>query len=207
MGNFNSGRRRRGADRCEALKRIEMSYLRAHNMLTPGKSSSLSWSRRGEPSGRINVEAQKDGLRLIYRTRQVGEEWRDVDETIPYAYTRTAFDGRRAWFVCPSCRRRCSVLYGFSRFRCRKCHRLTYASQYEAEWERSRTKSERIRRKLGDATFPVLGDYNPFPPRPRGMWRSTYERLRQRDAELLTTATDQFAGKVGALLDRLGRRR
>ena len=33
------------------------------------------------------------------------------------------------WFACPSCRRRCRVIYGGARFRCRLC----YGAKYESE--------------------------------------------------------------------------
>ena len=58
-----------------------------------------------------------------------------------------------------------------------KCYRLTYSSQYEEAWERVRGKAERVRKKLGDSKGLSAGDFNPFPPRPKGMHRRTYERL------------------------------
>jgi hypothetical protein len=204
MGNFFSGRRRRDAGRCEAAKRIELSYLRKQGMLKPGWRWTLSWTFRGEPSGWIRIETETEGLRLIYRTRPAGGEWEDVDELIAYSHTATNFNGRRQWFVCPSCGRRCGVLYGFSRFRCRSCFCLTYSSQYEAQWERARDQAERIRKRLGGSGNIIVGDFNPFPPRPKGMWRATYEQLRQRDAELLDEANAGFCAEAGALLARLG---
>jgi len=48
-------------------------------------------------------------------------------------HTPTPTGGRRAWWVCPSCGRRCAALYlpdDHERLGCRRCCRLVYASQY-----------------------------------------------------------------------------
>ena len=42
------------------------------------------------------------------------------------------FGGVRHWFSCPSCGRRCRILYGGARFRCRLCRGARYESQYQA---------------------------------------------------------------------------
>lgn len=200
-GNFRSGRRRRGAQKCEEMRRIELAHLRTQGMLEPGRRSRLSWTSRGMPAGWIEIAAEDEGLRLLYRCRRPGEGWTDVDELVRYAFDATPF-GRRQWFLC-SCGRRCRILYGGDRFRCRTCHRLRYESQYEARWERDRTKAERIRRRLGDSTFPIVGDCNPFPERPRGMWRRTYQRLAQQDSELMQAAGAEFERVCGAFLQRI----
>jgi hypothetical protein len=54
-----------------------------------------------------------------------------------FRITRTAcnYGGWRYWFLCPTCKRRCGLLYrrGYSEyFACRKCHDLTYRSVQDA---------------------------------------------------------------------------
>ena len=47
-------------------------------------------------------------------------------------FSRTAchFGGRRWWFLCPTCERRCGVLYiDWGRIACRICCNLTYESR------------------------------------------------------------------------------
>jgi hypothetical protein len=79
-------------------------------------------------------------------------------------------------------------------FRRRKCYRLTYASQYESQWETARSKAERIRKSLsGKSENVIVGDYNPFPPRPKGMHRKTYRRLMALDRWLLGEAKNCLA--------------
>ncbi len=45
--------------------------------------------------------------------------------------------GKRAWFVCPDCGRRCRFLYEIeNRWTCRVCQVLVYRSQWRSKWYR-----------------------------------------------------------------------
>jgi len=66
---------------------------------------------------------------------------KDVSEWVPLVETETPFGGRRQWFECVSCRSRCRILYGGGRFRCRRCHRLRYETQYEPGFARAATRA------------------------------------------------------------------
>jgi hypothetical protein len=59
--------------------------------------------------GSIVVLALATGLKLMYRTRVGEDEWRDVDELVPFLWTSMKFGGRRRWFQCLSCGRRCRI--------------------------------------------------------------------------------------------------
>jgi hypothetical protein len=97
-------------------------------------------------------------------------------------------------FRCLSCGRGCAILYCGKYFRCRKCYRLTYASQYESQWETARSKADRIRKSLsGKSENVIVGDYNPFPPRSKGMHHKTYRRLKALDRRLLGEAENCLA--------------
>jgi hypothetical protein len=55
-----------------------------------------------------------------------------VTYRLPVTFTRAAFGGRRAWFLCPRCQRRCRKLFIDDRYRavaCRTCLHLRYRSQ------------------------------------------------------------------------------
>jgi len=55
-----------------------------------------------------------------------------LEECIHLTHARTRFNGRRLWFVCPCCRRRCRDLFVtpyLHSWQCRICHKLTHASQ------------------------------------------------------------------------------
>ncbi len=77
---------------------------------------TLSWSYGGDSVGSIGLQAKFDGVRLFYRRRRDDGEWYDVDELVPTVWTPTQFGGRRQWFCCLKCARRCRILYGGSRF-------------------------------------------------------------------------------------------
>ena len=125
--------------------------------------------------GSIGLQAKSDGVRLFYRSRGDDDEWHDVDELVPTVWTPTQFGGRRQWFLCLKCGRRCRVLYGGSRFRCRCCHRLSYSSQAETRADRATRAMFKIVRRLDPEE-----DCNDLPPKPKGMHRRTYERLVER---------------------------
>ena len=114
--------------------------------------------------------------------------WRpeNVNEFIPIVMTATAFGGSRHWFSCPSCGRRCRLIYGGLRFRCRLCWHALYESQYESEPMRISAMRWRIRQKVeerGGQEWPFSLD-GPFPPKPPRMHWRTYRRLKARDEEL-----------------------
>jgi hypothetical protein len=55
------------------------------------------------------------------------------DYAVEVVTTLTPSDGTRWWWTCPSCERRCGLLYlehPRTRLACRVCHHLGYKSQY-----------------------------------------------------------------------------
>ncbi len=120
-----------------------------------------------------------------------GQRWGDtVAGDVEMDWTRLPSGGKRPWFLCPSCGRRCGVLYGIGpRIICRVCGGLTYESQNESRDFRALRKAQKIWVRLGgnaDVT-------EPFPSRPRYMHRRTYQRLwRQYEA-----AIEQYVGGDG----------
>jgi hypothetical protein len=181
MGGLGSGNRWRSSGAtCESNKRIDLKYLKERGWLQPGNRYSLNWNRNGEPSGNINYTAHEGCLLLDFRVRDYGEEeWTPVTQTVRFDYTHVNFGGQRQWLVCPRCNRRCRILYGGSRFYCRKCYRLKYQSQVEDSAQRAITRAQATRKRLGG--FECIDD--PFPPKPKGMHWKTYNRLEAADEE------------------------
>jgi len=68
---------------------------------------------------------------------------------------------------------------GCKYYGCQYCYNVGYSSQCEDEQIRARTNAEKIRLRLGGS--PSLGE--PFPDKPKRMWRRTYGRLRARAEE------------------------
>ena len=74
-------------------------------------------------------------LKPIHDPSEIAVKWEDGTKStyrISVTFTETAFHGRRVFFVCPRCQRRCRKLYvnGFYRIlACRLCLGLRYRSQ------------------------------------------------------------------------------
>lgn len=175
MGGRGSGNwRRSGRATCESCYSISISTLRAHGLLKPGASGTLTWSRHGETTGSTCVENLPAGLQLTYRTQhQTDGAWVEIKETIPWAASGQHFGGRRLWFSCLGCQKRCGVLYGGQHYRCRKCWNLSYESQRQELRLPAARKIEAIRKRLGAESYTSAA----LPERPKGMHHRTYEQL------------------------------
>jgi hypothetical protein len=113
-----------------------------------------------------------------------------VAETVRIVRIPCRLGGARPYFICPgvvngiACGRRVAKLHGPGRyFLCRHCYRPAYASQSESDLDRALRRANKIRQRLGGDP----GMAAPFPDKPKGMWRRTYERLRREvwDVEML----------------------
>jgi hypothetical protein len=93
---------------------------------------------------------------------------------VRWTTTTPHYGGRRYWWLCPACSRRCAHLYGGHPFLCRECHGLTYSTA-QSGGELTETIDNRLirlRRKLGGGRF-----LDPPPEKPERMHWQTYERL------------------------------
>ena len=207
MGGIGSGRPSGfGRDKVENCRSIDVNRLQREGCLRPGWSGGWQWSRDGEKVASITLRAEANRLHLSYRVRARGDEWQDVDEAVHITRVVCRFGGVRPYFVCPgvvngtACGRRVAKLYGAGRyFVCRHCYRLSYASQSEGEWDRAVRRVSKIRQRLGGE--PYASDI--FPKRPNGMWRRTYERLRQRTITTEMLANEAFERQAERLLARI----
>jgi hypothetical protein len=135
-----------------------------------------------------------------------GGEWDDVEETVRIVRVPCHLGGARPYFICPgvvngvTCGRRIAKLYYRGRyFVCRHCHRLAHASQREGGWERALRRANKLRQRLGGKS----GAASLFPPRPRGMWRRTYERICEQVFEAERLADEAFAIDGERFLSRI----
>src|SRR5687767_7367378 len=159
MGGYGSGRhmraRRATVDQSRSISAGELPRL---GLITPGRpqSSTIEWSGEGlwplGSRGTLTVcarDTRRATARLTYRA---GGAAHPLDEEITLHSTAQPLGGRRWWFQCPACGRRCGKLHlppAALRFRCRLCHGLAYQSQREsppARWER---RAEKIMERLG----------------------------------------------------------
>jgi hypothetical protein len=204
MGGFGSGRPSgSGRNTAEACRSIDANRLHREGCLGAGWVGGLQWSRDGEQVASINLRTDHDRLHLTYRMRIGGGEWEDVNETVRIVRVPCRFGGARPYFVCPGvvngtvCGRRVAKLHGPGRyFLCRHCYRLAHASQSESAWDRTLRRANKIRQRLGGNP----GTASPFPPKPKGMWRRTYERLREQALDAEERADEALLPYVARLL-------
>lgn len=180
MGGPGSGNWYRGGSRgtTEAARGVDIRFLKKRGYLRPGTYGSLRWTCGGEESGSIRFVTHAHRIQLIYRSREYGGEWEDVNYPVYLDETECRYGGSRKWFLCPGqgCRRRVAVLYGAGKyFLCRHCHDLAYASQNEDRAQRAARKSRKIIERLGGDPH---DEY--YPEKPKGTHWKTYNRLIQQ---------------------------
>ena len=175
---------RGGRTTCESCISIDVRRWHREGVLRAGQHFSCSWTRGGEPSGRINARMECDEVVLSYRAQNCGaSEWKSIEQRVPITWTARHLGGQRPWFVCAVysngryCGRRGAVLYGAGElFACRRCWGLAYESQQESPRQRGVGQAQKIRMRLGGS----VNLFEPFPEKPKRMHWRTYLRLRAR---------------------------
>lgn len=123
----------------EQAKRIELSWLKKQNYLNGYRGGSISWSFNGSPSGNItayiNTDSENPNIRLVYKVRRNGEDWKDMDFSFRMESLPCRFGGKKWFFICGLyknkiyCGRRVRILYQVGDyFGCRHCAELSYYS-------------------------------------------------------------------------------
>lgn len=154
---------------CEDTRQLDITRLFRDGFLRHGAYSSLVWSTSAGVRSSIQIYGAADHMIICANPISGISEQR-----IFYDWTKQRLGGRRRWFQCPGCGRRCGKLYERALlFRCRRCLGLAYQSQRErAEW-RSLYRAQQIRVRLGGSANLT----QPFPDKPKGMHYATYEAL------------------------------
>lgn len=155
--------------------------LGAHHVLTriadpTGRAFySLAWKRSDKQTASLGLatDPQRGGVFLSYNY--------NGQPVTPYLVrwdvTTPRFGGRRYWWLCPQCGRRCATIYGGPRFWCRVCHNLTYATAQSGDFET--TIDRRMQAIWFQLGAPKDADWlwDPIPDKPRWMHYETYGRL------------------------------
>jgi len=207
MGGFGSGRPSgSGRDKVEYSRSIDVNRLHREGCLHAGWMGGWQWNQGAEKVASINLRAEPDWLHLSYRVRIAGGEWDNIEEPVRVVRVPCRFGGARPYFICPgvvndiACGRRVAKLHGPGRyFLCRHCYRLAHASQSEGTWDRTLRRANKIKQRLGGDP----GMAAPFPPKPKGMWRRTYDRLREEAFDAEMRAEEAFEINAARLLARI----
>jgi hypothetical protein len=186
-GRLGSGSISSGSGRVALAK---LGYVVLERNKRPiGKPARNWWKWRDK--------AYDAGIRPTYWNRGLIELPNQVLRTAEVSWR---FGGQRFYFVC-ECGRRVEKLHAFRDrpWRCRHCYQLTYATRRAVPRHRHVIKVQKIREHLGGSLSLLDG----FPPKPKGMHRKRYERLRRRH----DAATQQGMGMTAAYLAGLRGRR
>ena len=180
--------------------------LLGRGALMPGASGTLTWERHGNASASANFRADTSGFVLCCDAHGT-EAPNVIEQRVALSFVPAPFGGARAYFLCPGaeCGRRVSVLYlRRGVFRCRHCHGLAYQSQREDALHRARRRAQKLRARL-DAT-----GWRPMtlPPaaKPKGMWRTTFNRLRRSIDAADAVANAAYVIYLAKLIGRVDQR-
>lgn len=170
MGGYGSGSGR-FASQMDEFHKLDLATFKSE-WFEHGRKGSVTWSRGGIETSSIGYRLGCDFMELSYTAgREPDRE--NIRERFELTYTVQPFGGRRRWFTCKSCGRRCRVLIGGRYFRCRHCYQATYPSQYEQFRAKGLAKAETARERVGAEP----GIANLWPKKPKGMHWRTYRRL------------------------------
>jgi hypothetical protein len=196
MGGWGSGRPPSRATIEDALFCLSIHEFTDRDLLRPGVAFTLAGTAGTEADPTVSIKVQIDTVNPVHpalaelATQPVPARLRAVlhypaiiqPDAPPETVRDEIWFDRKArgfaaagWqFICPGCGRRVADLYLLDLyFRCRRCGKLGYPSQRQSPEIRGLQKAARLKRQLGGA-----GEYaEPVPERPKGMHRSTYERL------------------------------
>jgi hypothetical protein len=145
------------------------------------KSIAMDVFRQGRVVGWIELSASPDEIVLKYRSNG-----KKIADPIRLEYSPCHYGGTRVWFICPSCKKRRTMLFRGQYFRCRECLGLTYASLHEDKAERPLNRLMRQRWKLGGSG----ALFDEFPPRPKGMRWENYYQKREEQLQQLRSSLD-----------------
>lgn len=203
MGGIGSGRRWHYGtkDTTGDFRSIDVRRWQRDGFLRPGYAFGWQWTTEGKVSASIQVRVESSQVRLIYRHRRNGSDWKDENYAVRLEQTKCNLGGQRTWFLCPArgCGRRVALLYGGEIFACRHCYRLAYPSQNERPPERLLRKARKIRGRVASDADLML----PFPPRPKGQWTRTYLRLREKGTRAERDANSVFLLRMRKLMGHL----
>jgi hypothetical protein len=201
MGGRGSGRRSNNdgkRETCDSMP-LDIRKITRKGLLKPGTSFSWQWLLNDHPMAGVSIRVENQTLVLSYRIKSTAEL---VEQRVHTQTTVCHLGGERHWFTCPKCSQRVAVLYAPGRyFACRKCGGLGYATQKEGLGDRTSTKADKIRMRLG---WPV-GILNGEGGKPKGMHWKTYQQLKIDHNALVQVSFQDIGRKLGFLYELLDR--
>jgi hypothetical protein len=164
----------------ESGLKLDINRLIRDDIIRPGEHSiwRITW-RTGD--GHVY-----DSARAITEMRpgkfpHLTIEHAGREQQISLCFAHRHFGGRQWYFACPRTHERVSVLWkppGSPYFASRHAfgRQVAYSSQFETPRDRAISQARSIRNRLGGEAD-LSAD---FPPKPKGMRWTTYERLQRK---------------------------
>lgn len=206
MGGLGSGRPYEGRPRVGVTRQVKVGDLAKMGALTEGWKARLSW---GDATCEdMRGEYAEDTLRLSWKVETEDKDGHYVVSIpIRISWSPCNYGGQRPWLLCPYCGRRVSALHLSSNARqlaCRHCFRMTYATRNTDDQDRLHIRRRKLFRRLGAKGS--IDRYTRIPRRPKGMWRSTYDRIKEQIIQTEMDLDDAFMASAGPLISRILKR-
>jgi hypothetical protein len=195
MGGRGSGRRSTYSGKTETGNSmpLDIRKITRKGLLVPGNGFSWQWLVNDRQVAGISIRVDLLGMVLSYRMKSTGEV---VEQRVQTQASPCHLGGQRHWFTCPRCEKRVAVLYAPGRyFACRTCGGLGYATQKEGSGDRSASRADKLRRRLGWAAGILNGDGG----KPKGMHWKTYQRVKSHHDALVQVSLHDIGRKLGLL--------
>lgn len=176
MRGLVSGRGRAARQVDEFLK-LDMADIDQVGF-TLGHEGCFNWRAGSKIVASVSFKMALNRIYLKYTVRGVPKQ-----QNVLCLFTDQKLGGSRRWFECPSCSRRCRILYGLESFLCRQCCSATYPSQYAGTYLSELAAADRALRKIDR----FARSNGIFPEKPKGMHWRTYRSLEAAfyDSELV----------------------
>jgi len=198
MGGLGSGRWGYSASRrttTDDVKHLDIRYLKRNHLLENNTVSTLRWSTNGNSENSIRLLSLSNKVTLSYSYRMPNNDWQSVQQDIRLVHTPCHLGNTRPWFACPSCGKRVALLFYYeTRFKCRQCHSLRFASQTASYLERIIDQKH----KLGQRIFQHYEYGDGWGKKPHMHWK-TFNKQLHRYNYYDSIVTKQVDEKMEAL--------
>ncbi len=165
-----------------AVDCLDVRQLHRAGMFVDGWATLQPWFRW---PGIVQIRATRYLIKLNLKNQVVPQQ-------IPVSWTKCHYGGARPWLHCLCGRRVVKLFKGLGGYYCRQCFdNPRYASQTKSTQGRLHFEACKLRLLLGG----IASLTEPFPERPRGLHRKTYERLRRRAERLEAYISARVRGR------------
>lgn len=159
---------------------IDVNHFKREGLLTATSWFSWEWKRRGKLVDSINVTVKDD--HIIIDDQDIFIEW-----------WRCPLGGKRPFFLCNSCKKRCCKLYrANASFSCKKCLNLVFKVWHERPNKRALRRADKIFQK-------VKYDFSRKSAKPKWLRWQTFDRLEaegEKAWEIISSDEDRVHDKL-----------